>query len=511
MKKSTFHIIRALCAGCLMPAAGAAQNAVGVDFETDASYRAVGVYDTWENSPFRTGLLQGNAKVVSNPHPEVDADLGFAPNPTRRVLAVQRSRWGSNTFGARIDLPRTFELTPDTRYVHVYVFTPKAGRVMLVGLGKRTERRDQSAEAEQFWVFSTTRPVAGQWFDAVFPIKGAGGIDIHSLVVVPDCESPHALEADFAAYVDEVVVNNDPQPRFQRGNYVLNFAPDATRQRVWRYLRAVTLSGSADGTQTLKVDSTSPQRLYHAKLSHLFTARAGERLTPVFDFTQDWMNGYVYLDRNQDGRFSATLNADHTLPAGSDIMTYAYVETEPNARGYRSDGTQLKGMDRNVLNPPPFTLPADLTPGFYRMRFKVDWGSVDPAGNVDPDNSIDRNGGVIVDAMMDVHTDNVSVSSAGRNGDVLTAAGQKIDNLTLPYGKPFVIRMRPEVGFTHEGVRVTYGYNLSGDSLIHGNPQYYSVTYPASMFQNNELTLPAEVMRGGNVVIDGLFVELKAD
>ena len=81
MKKSTFHIIRALCAGCLMPAAGAAQNAVGVDFETDASYRAVGVYDTWENSPFRTGLLQGNAKVVSNPRPEVDADLALRPTP----------------------------------------------------------------------------------------------------------------------------------------------------------------------------------------------------------------------------------------------------------------------------------------------------------------------------------------------------------------------------------------------------------------------------------------------
>lgn len=133
------------------------QTTNGVDFETADSYKAIGVYDTWENSPFRTGQLQGNVQVVNNHLNEVDEEMGITPNGTKKILAVQRSRFGSNTFGARVDLKNTFELTTTTQYVHVFICTPTSGRVMLVGLGKRRERVDQSPEAEQFWVLSTTK------------------------------------------------------------------------------------------------------------------------------------------------------------------------------------------------------------------------------------------------------------------------------------------------------------------------------------------------------------------
>ena len=121
-------------AALTLPMAAAAQN---ISFETE-DYKAIGVYDTWEESPFRNGpqKLRGNAKVVDNPQTDVDDVLGYAPNATAKVLAVQRSRFGSNTFGARIDLKETFELTTRTRYVHVYMLKPVEGRVMLVGLGK---------------------------------------------------------------------------------------------------------------------------------------------------------------------------------------------------------------------------------------------------------------------------------------------------------------------------------------------------------------------------------------
>lgn len=71
-------------------------------------------------------------------------------------------------------------------------------------------------------------------------------------------------------------------------------------------------------------------------------------------------------------------------------------------------------------------------------------------------NSIKDNGGMIVDVMMDVHGDNVSVSTASRNGEVMTSDDQKINNLQVPYNEPFVIKMRPEKGFSYEGVKVTY-------------------------------------------------------
>lgn len=509
MKKIKKYI--SLCACCTLPVLAYGQTTNGVDFETADSYKAIGVYDTWENSPFRTGQLQGNVQVVNNHLNEVDEEMGITPNGTKKILAVQRSRFGSNTFGARVDLKNTFELTTTTQYVHVFICTPTSGRVMLVGLGKRRERVDQSPEAEQFWVLSTTKTEPGKWFDAVFPIKGAGGIDIHSLVVVPDCESPHTLTSDFAAYIDEIEINGESAPRFRRGDYVLNFDTDEVSNKSGNYLNSISLNGSAGGDQTFSVGSQNPQLLYRPMLDKMFMAKAGEKLTPAFNFSASWMNGYVYLDRGNDGKFSYELNSNYTIPEGSDIMSYSYVETVENTEGYISDGSKISGNARNFINPPAFTLPADLASGFYRMRFKVDWGNVDPAGRMTTTNSIKENGGMIVDVMMDVHGDNVSVSTASRNGEVMTSDDQKINNLQVPYNEPFVIKMRPEKGFSYEGVKVTYGYNLNGDSLVHGNPQYFTVTYPAYLFRNDELTLPAEIMRGGAVSIEGLFVEQKGD
>ena len=509
MKKIKKYI--SLCACCTLPVLAYGQTTNGVDFETADSYKAIGVYDTWENSPFRTGQLQGNVQVVNNHLNEVDEEMGITPNGTKKILAVQRSRFGSNTFGARVDLKNTFELTTTTQYVHVFICTPTSGRVMLVGLGKRRERVDQSPEAEQFWVLSTTKTEPGKWFDAVFPIKGAGGIDIHSLVVVPDCESPHTLTSDFAAYIDEIEINGESAPRFRRGDYVLNFDTDEVSNKSGNYLNSISLNGSAGGDQTFSVGSQNPQLLYRPMLDKMFMAKAGEKLTPAFNFSASWMNGYVYLDRGNDGKFSYELNSNYTIPEGSDIMSYSYVETVENTEGYISDGSKISGNARNFINPPAFTLPADLASGFYRMRFKVDWGNVDPAGRMTTTNSIKDNGGMIVDVMMDVHGDNVSVSTASRNGEVMTSDDQKINNLQVPYNEPFVIKMRPEKGFSYEGVKVTYGYNLNGDSLVHGNPQYFTVTYPAYLFRNDELTLPAEIMRGGAVSIEGLFVEQKGD
>ncbi len=186
---------------CLLPLAAMAQS---IGFETQ-DYKSVGVYDTWEHSPFRTGKLEGNVAVVANPDKE--------NNPSEKVLGFQRSRYASNIFGARIDLPKPFALSPSGKVVHVLINREMKGRVMLVGLGKRTDRPGQSPEAEQFWIYSSTEVPAGKWADAVFHIKSAEGVEIHSLVVVPDAESTHRLTADAVAYIDDIVVNQSSAPR----------------------------------------------------------------------------------------------------------------------------------------------------------------------------------------------------------------------------------------------------------------------------------------------------------
>ena len=197
-------------AALTLPLSAAAQT---ITFDTE-DYASLGVYDTWEESPFRTGKLSGNVAVIDNHLNQVDEQLGTAPNPSSKILAVQRSRFGSNTFGALVKLNETFELTPTTKYLHLMVNRPYAGRVMVVGLGKRRDRAGQSPMTEQFWAMTMSNIPANRWQDIVLPIKGNGGIDINSLVIIPDCESPHAYTADEMCYIDNIEINDNSQVRF---------------------------------------------------------------------------------------------------------------------------------------------------------------------------------------------------------------------------------------------------------------------------------------------------------
>lgn len=184
------------------------------DFESPDSYASIGVYDTWENSPFRTGRMPANVRVVANHLVAPDSIRDFVPNASRRVLALQRSRFGSNTFGALVGLKEPFAQTKKTQYVHVKIYSPKASPAMLIGLGNRDDRPGQSPMTEQFWSKSTQPLVAGQWNDVVFPVSGANGVTIRNLLVVADATSPHNLTADFAVYIDDIILSPDSRPFF---------------------------------------------------------------------------------------------------------------------------------------------------------------------------------------------------------------------------------------------------------------------------------------------------------
>ena len=468
-----------------------------ITFENQ-DYKSIGVYDTWEASPFRTGDLKGNYDVIDNHLQYVDEQLGEAPNASSKILAVQRSRFGSNTFGVRIDLNETFELTPTTKYVHVMVYRPYGGRVMVVGLGKRTERKDQSPEAEQFWAMSTTNIGADKWQDVVLPIKGNGGIDIYSLVVVPDCESPHNYTEDAICYIDNIEVNNDPQSKFVYGYYPIAFDKGQVYTRTDRFVNSVGLV-SGDGTQTVK-SPTSPKTVYVDNTTKAVFARAGESVTPKFNYTGSWMHGYVYIDRDNNGKFDAKMNDDNTIAEGSDVMAYSYYE------GKNSTGASVS--NQNVLAPPAFTIPADLAEGYYRMRFKVDWDDIDPAGCIDQSNSIIANGGGIIDVMLNVHGDNAYVNDANRNGKVVAAAdGADLVKYATPFGQDFKIKMVPENGFEYSGIIVKYGYNLSGDSIVRDNVQWQKVHFERQQFDEEDcITIPGSYICG-DVEIEGLFIE----
>ena len=484
---------------------------VRIDFENQ-NYKALGVYDTWHKSPFRSqnkqaAALEGNVQVVSNIDKNYDEILKATPNASDNVLGFQRSRFGSNTFGARIDLKQPFALTKETKYVHVMIHKPKAGRTMLIGLGKRTDRAGQSVDTEQFWELSTREVEPNKWVDAVFPVKGAGGIEIHSLVVVVDCEDTNGLKDDFLAYIDNIVVNNEAFTTTNREDYPMNYNKDAKCSRTDRGLKGISL-----GDQTFSVygDITTSTPAYTYLSKQAFLAKPGETLNPAVQYKGVWMHSYVYLDLNNNGRFEPKVEGGQIVPnAGNELLAYSFLGGEDENSGFNSAGTEISGNGRNTLVMPEFTLPDNLQHGFYRMRYKVDWNSADAGGSIENNNHILNNGGGAIDVRLNVHGDNVKIYQGALNGKVVAEDGTELNGISIPFGKPYTIKMKPEHGFNFSGLKVRHGYNLTGDSLSHGTYQYVDELIPRERFNaDGTFTLPAEMI-DGDVSLEGIFIDAK--
>ena len=156
-----------------------AQAQTKITFDSQ-DYKAISVYDSWEESPFRAEdpVIDFEAAVVDNPDKEIDEVLGTAPNATDKVVKLRRSRYGSNTFGVRIDLKEPVRVTKQLQYIHIMAYLgekPAASRMMVIGLGKRLEDswNWQTGEDEQFWATTNTavKPKEG-WQDIVVSFKG---------------------------------------------------------------------------------------------------------------------------------------------------------------------------------------------------------------------------------------------------------------------------------------------------------------------------------------------------
>lgn len=295
------------------------------------------------------------------------------------------------------------------------------------------------------------------------------------------------------------------------GDYPVNFDKDATTERTDRIVSSISLTGSADGDQTIDVSVSNPQTIYRPLLDKMFTAKAGETVRAKFGFAAQWMNGYVYIDRGCDGVFTADLEDVWRIPEGSDLMSYAYLETVATGDkgGYKSDGTWVYDSGAEyLLNPPAFQIPSELANGFYRMRYKLDWGSVDPGGRTSTPNHIIDNAGVIVDVLLNIHGDMVNIDcGVQQNGTVSNADGSALDGTEAAFGESLNVKIVPDDGFVCDCITVTYGYNLDGDSLVHSTPQYFKVSYPAYLFDSEgNFSIPADVMVG-DVRIEGVFVE----
>ena len=179
--------------------------------------------------------------------------------------------------------------------------------------------------------------------------------------------------------------------------YTVNFDKTAYHSRNDRVLSGFSLQQTGKDKQTVNVFAS--RAAYEDHTSSVFNVEAGSELTASFNYSGQWMNGYIYIDRDNDGEFS--YKEGQWDQAGTDLVAYSFYTTLANPKvndgnGYNSTGASVSGNDRSNVNPPSFTAPTE--PGTYRIRFKIDWNCILPGGSSD----ILSDGGGVWDATLKV-------------------------------------------------------------------------------------------------------------
>ena len=189
-------------------------------------------------------------------------------------------------------------------------------------------------------------------------------------------------------------VDTPDQPK---DDYAVNFDKDANSTHSSRALNSFSLQQTGKDKQTKSVKTSKAAYEDHTA-DEPFTVEAGSELTASFDYTGEWMHSFVYIDFDNDGKFSYKEGQwDQT---GTDLVAFSFYSLDSNpkndASGYNSVGDELTGDARNTYVAPSFKAPAKA--GEYRIRFKIDWNCILPGGS----SSILSDGGGVWDATLKV-------------------------------------------------------------------------------------------------------------
>ena len=281
-----------------------------------------------------------------------------------------------------------------------------------------------------------------------------------------------------------------PATMLAQSAYPVNFDENEVATNTGRYTNAILLSSSY-GTQQIEVNQKTEKRLYIKRLDDCLRAKIGETVSVGFNWKGTWMCGYAYIDFGKDGRYDVDYD-DNGVNAMKDLMTYSMYKNKD------SKGATVSGEPS--INPPSFAIPTDAKPGIYRMRYKVDWDSVDPGGNTLSGNDIKKNGGVIVDTRINVHGETAHVTVKGTDplkgtvtlGDQYT----ELNNQDVEFGKDLTIAVGVMDGYDFISLSVKHGYGLDGDAVVDGLRQWQENTIMAYTAKGDKLTIPASYIDG---------------
>lgn len=292
-------------------------------------------------------------------------------------------------------------------------------------------------------------------------------------------------------------------PLLARGqnDYAVNFAEDALITRTDRFINYVEIDHYAAETEQFRFGdvlniNNSTHYAYQKLFDNFFRAKPGEKIRGVLGYPSNWMHSYIYIDFGKDGVFTPELNDDYTPTANSDLVAFSCYKDHNSLGETVSPG--------NSVRPPIFTLPADMEPGIYRIRFKLDWDSTDPGG--DTTQGLIKNGGGIFDALLCVAGELSAIQVESEHGQILHGDGSPVSGSSVECGDEFIIQTIPDEGYELNSIKLIYG-DLSGEEMNHQTPQWLVREFPAYAIKNNRFYISSTYTYGKDLKIVADFVK----
>lgn len=388
------------------------------------------------NGTIADGQLTGTFNVVFKNNASYTFNLYYGVEPPVEVTEVSNNSYTSNLriydsesedeenlFQADEATVNIVKYSDDTYKITLKQITLNEQTADLVfeGTEQRATPYDEGGTVETEETMITAQPDA-----ATEEFLGGEGEEIEALfqiVNVSENEIKMALNISGNTFSYDGEFNYE-QPEEPKEDYAINFEKDAKQTHSSRYSTSVSLTVNGQ-EQTIEFGKT--MNGYEDLTAQTFTVTPGAEVTPAIGYVGEWMHGYVYIDLDNDKQFS--FNADSDDQTGTEVVSYSFYSASNAKTGLNSKGETVSS-NCNVNPLPSFTAPME--EGTYRIRFKVDWNSVDAGGCVVSGNNILNNGGGIYDATLvvkDVTNGIGSINAEAANAELFTVDGVKISKL----------------------------------------------------------------------------------
>ncbi len=187
-------------------------------------------------------------------------------------------------------------------------------------------------------------------------------------------------------------------------------------------------------------------KIVYNRLGTIIAVEQGKEVTVeprVFNMKN--VHYYVYVDWNRNKKFEE-----------SELVSYSHYRATENDKWMDSNGVEVDPM-KLPKRMPSFTIPADVDPGKTGVRFKVDYNSKAPNGNLEENSMLSAHRGTICDFTLDIKGEKKKTALAeldtnnplvyAQNGvlyvkgsklasvEVFNALGEKLASKVLASGK----------------------------------------------------------------------------